>query len=293
MKRSESHCACPPVIWRKATKWPWQSSEFNWSLRIITLAFAMTMLMVSSSAFAGEIQQFEQKLDSKKESTSVETPKKKKTVDQEPEKKGVSEKLSETLGWGVAQTLMGIFLAGAFEMAGEDDLGYVYRHLKEVESPALPTFKLDGNYQYLAGNDNAASARVEIGYLMVGAEGEYKRFWESAPHGELNVASGHILLRALFSDVFQMNIAGGEKIIWGSTKHEGVEVGFPFYIIFGKHFIWDIKPYLAFIGGNDVYDISSGISYKYKLIGARAAYRGISIGDETLHGPEVGLFLQW
>jgi hypothetical protein len=264
---------------------------------IATSAFgglAMTMLMASSAAFAGELKQFEQKLDNnKKEAKSAETPPKKKTVDQEPEKNGDLGNLKESLVSSLAQTFLGIFLAGAFEMAGEDDLGYVYRHLKEKESPALPTFRLEGGYQYLAGNDHAASGRMEVGYLMIGAEVEYRRFWESAPQDELNLASGHILLRALFSEVFQINLALGEKVIWGDARHDGFEAGFPFYIVFGKHFLWDVRPYLAFIGGHDVYDFSTGVSYKHKKFGARGGYRALSVEDETLHGPEVGLFLQW
>jgi|GEM_PF-2805941 len=34
-------------------------------------------------------------------------------------------------------------------------------------------------------------------------------------------------------------------------------------------------------------------SYKYKLVGVRAAYRAIFANDETIHGPQTGFFIQW
>lgn len=253
--------------------------------------FFIFILLFSSVSYAGRLQQFEDTLSTKKTETETEKKSEKKVTDQETKEKGEAGKAA--IQENVFETLLGIFLAGAFEMAQEDDLGYVYKYLKKNEIPALPTFRFEGGYQYLAGNDQAVSGRLEVGYLMVGAEGEYKRFWERSPDDHLNVASGHIMVRSLFSDIFQINLALGEKVIWGDARHDGFEIGFPFYIIFGKHYLFDVRPYLAFIGGNELYDFSSGISYKYKLLGLRAGYRSMGVDNFTLHGPEVGLFVQW
>lgn len=271
---------------------------------LLVFFVAAFMLLVSSVGHAegGKLKKLEDMLGNSKQEQTVQKDSKpsqtvKKQVDEDSkpaEKKfGMASSTGESLESSIVQTLLGIFLAGAFEMAQEEDLNYVYKYLKKNESPALPTFRLEGGYQYLAGEDQSASARLEVGYLMIGAEGEYRRYWERSPDDKLNVASGHVLLRALFSDVFQINLALGEKVLWGDVRHDGFEVGFPFYVIFGKHITWDVRPYLAFVGGHDVYDVSTGISYKYKMIGARGGYRAMNVEDLTLHGPEIGMFLQW
>lgn len=282
-----SHCELPEAV--KQSHW------INWRRWIASsLALLAMTAIISTSSFAGKLGQFEKSLgQTKSTSSSSSSGGSTRKVDQETSSNSEPGKATDSLKGSILQTLMGIFLVGMFETAQEDDFGYAYKYLKDNESPALPTFRLEGGYQYLAGKEQAVSGRVEAGYLMIGAEGEYKRFWEKAPDDELNVASGHVLLRALFSDVFQINLALGEKVIWGDMRHDGFELGFPFYMIFGKHIMWDVRPYLAFIGGHEVYDFSSGISYKYKMFGVRGGYRGMNVENTTLHGPEVGLFMQW
>lgn len=260
---------------------------------IVMIVVAELVLASNVRAEGGKLQKFEDALSNKTETKANVEAETKKSCDQQTSKKGEFGKTAESLGSSTFETLLGIFLAGAFEMAQDDDPKYTYKYLKKNDVPALPTFRLEGMYQYLAGQDHAASGRLEVGYLMVGAEGEYKRFWEKSPDDQLNVMSGHVLLRSLFSEVFQINLALGEKIIWGDTRHDGFEIGFPFYMIFGKHVMFDVRPYLAFIGGHDVYDISSGISYKHKLLGVRAGYRAMNVDNYTLHGPEAGIFMQW
>jgi hypothetical protein len=260
--------------------------------KVSLVVIIIISFLVSNSSFAGKLDQVEKSLGSSKSSSTGSSTKR---TDQETSSSSEPGKTAaaNSLKGSILETLMGIFLAGIFETAQEEDFGYAYKYLKQNEIPALPTFRLEGAYQYLAGKDQAVSGRAEVGYLMIGAEGEYKRFWEKAPDDKLNIACGHVLLRALFSDIFQINLALGEKVIWGDMRHDGFELGFPFYMIFGKHIMWDVRPYLAFIGGHEVYDFSSGISYKYKMFGVRGGYRGMNVENTTLHGPEVGLFMQW
>lgn len=182
--------------------------------------------------------------------------------------------------------LMGLMSGGATTSSE------LYHQLKESESPALPTIKVDLAYQWLTDNINGAIGKVEAGYLMFGADFEYIRYFEtSAP--DLSFISGHFLLRTLFTRLIGINLALGAKSIWGADKRTGFEFGFPFYLYFTRWLYLDLQPYIAFISGNRVYDVAGGFSFKYRSIGARVAYRGIKTGGQTLHGPQVGLFIQW
>ena len=243
----------------------------------------------------GKLDSFEAELDSKDE-TKGEDAKGKKTTSEETKSEDSSTSSITTGSSATTEAVLTLFSAlitGLFDMADTGNFKEAYSYLKENEIPALPTFKLEGNYQYLAGDMQSLSGRVEVGYLMFGLDGENKGFYEDDNHDNLNMADFHFLVRGLLAEIFQVNLALGEKFIWGDTRHQGFELGMPFYLIFGKHFIWDVKPYIAFVGGKDVYDVSSGMSLKYKFAGFRAGYRGVWVNHQSLHGPEVGLFVQF
>ena len=170
--------------------------------------------------------------------------------------------------------------------------GELYQFLKFTDSPALPSIRVEPSYQYVFDNIHGVIGKVEAGYLTFGVDGEYIRYFESdAP--DLSIISGHFLLRTLFAKVIGVNLALGVKSIWGANRRTGFEFGFPLYLYFSRHFYFDVQPYFAYISGNKVYDIAGGISAKYNIVGARVAYRAIRTGGQTLHGPQVGVFIQW
>jgi len=252
-------------------------------LAIIFIVGASTRTFASGEK--GKLGSFEDSLDSKSGD--------KRNADEETKRHGEPGVAKEQMAASIFETLFGMFLAGTFEMAQEEDKGYVYRTLKKEHSPALVTFKLEGDYNWIAGNDHSASGRAEVGYLMFGLDGEFKRFWENNPSDTLNVVSAHGLLRALFGEVFEIHLALGVKDISGDRNREGFEFGLPFKAIFSNSIFWDVRPYVAFVNSKQIYDISTGLNFKYKMIGARAGYRAINVDSQTLHGPEVGLFFQY
>jgi len=193
---------------------------------------------------------------------------------------------------GVIDLFSSFFLIG-LSQGGTINYAELRQELKVNESPALPTIRVEPSYQYVFDGVHGFAGNLEAGYLMFAADGEFLYYWETANNDNMQIGSGHFLLRTLFVHALQANLALGVKTIHGNTSHTGFEIGFPLYIFFGKHFIWDVKPYIAFIKGRDIYDLSSGLSFKYKMFGIRAAYRGISVSGETLHGPQVGAFFQW
>ncbi len=197
----------------------------------------------------------------------------------------------EIAAGGLMEMLYMFFLMG-LATEGIQSSKELYTDLKLSESPALPTIRFEPSYQYLIGNIHGVSGKAEAGYLMFGVDGEYLRYFEQDA-SDLTIISGHFLLRTMFARLIGVNIALGVKSLWGTRRHTGFDFGFPFYVYFNKHIIFDILPYIAIIRGHNVYDIDSGLSYKYRFIGARAGYRVVYTGGQTLHGPKVGIFFQW
>jgi hypothetical protein len=193
---------------------------------------------------------------------------------------------------GLLELFAQFFLAGLMTTVGESP-GDMYRQLKEQESPALPTIRIEPSYQYVFDGVHGFSGKAEAGYLLFGVSGEYLRYFEKGATPDLTIASGHFLLRTMLGEMLGVDLALGAKALWGQDRHTGFDLGIPFHLFFGKHFIFDVLPSWASIRGHDVYDLDAGLAFKYKLVGIRAAYRAIFVGDTTLHGPKVGLFFQW
>jgi hypothetical protein len=143
---------------------------------IVSVLFApfRTALAVTAEA-GGKLDSFEAELDKKEE------PKKDTKKDTKKSKSEDTETSTTTTGSSAAAdavlTLFSALIVGLFDMADTGNLKEAYKYLKENEIPALPTFKLEGNYQYLVGNMQSFSGRAEAGYLMFGLDGEYKRFY--------------------------------------------------------------------------------------------------------------------
>jgi len=254
----------------------------------LALAVLLATCILTPAAWAGEgkgkLESFEEGLKKPSETKS-------------DTDSGYSTDTTSSISGGdiAAQGLMSIFynffLMG-LATGGAEDPRMLYEELKLTQSPALPTIRIEPSYHYVINDVNAAVGRIEAGYLSFGADFEYMRYFErNAP--DLDVLSGHLLLRTLFARFIGVNLALGVKSIWGSGKHTGFEFGVPFYVYFTKHLILDVLPYFAYINSRRVYDVAGGFSVKYGFVGARAYYRALYNGSQTLHGPGVGVFIQW
>lgn len=197
---------------------------------------------------------------------------------------------------GFLETLFYFLLAGLFRDYSDRGLSAREFHamLKHDAQPALPTFRFEGNYSKVLGDDvHAYRLNALAGYLAVAGEFDWVHYFEQTPTAQLRIMSPRLLFRSAPSSVFEINVALGAKILSGRRTQAGAEFGLPIYFFLGKHAIIDIKNYYSAIQGANVYDFAGGISGKWKLAGARAAYRYIRVGSESIHGPEVGLFVQW
>lgn len=168
-----------------------------------------------------------------------------------------------------------------------------HRDLRKEWSPALPTVQFHGAYQNLAGDTQGYRLHLTGGFLLFGADLDWVHYFESTPATRLKIISPHVLIRLLPTKFWQLDVALGAKVIDGRRTHAGFEFGIPNYFWFGRHVVWDIRPYASEIYGTKIWDVGSGLAFKWKFAGARAGYRLIDIGGESLHGPEVGVVIQW
>lgn len=192
--------------------------------------------------------------------------------------------------------LLFYLFAGLFRTYNDGNLTTKEFHalLKSEYHPALPTFRLEGDYQKIADDDvQGYRLNALAGYLALAAEFDWVHYFEQTPTDQLRIMSPRLLLRGSPNRAFEINLALGAKILSGRRSQAGFEIGLPVYFFLGKHAIIDLKNYYAVVTGADVYDGSFGLSGKWKLGGIRAAYRLIRVGSENLHGPEVGMFVQW
>lgn len=195
---------------------------------------------------------------------------------------------------GFLDLLFGLFNSGPF--AGLDNtMPWGERHalLRKEFHPALPTIRVEAAYQKLTQDVQGYNLNATVGYMTFGADFDWVHYYEESPQAQLKLMSPHVLMRFAPFDVLQFDFAVGAKIMRGRRTQAGMEMGVPVYININKHLMCDLKTYGGFIKGTRVLDTALGVSGKWKLGAVRAAYRLIQIGDETLHGPQVGLVVQW
>lgn len=200
----------------------------------------------------------------------------------------------DNAGMAFFDALFGFLISGPFTGLG-DGLTWPERHamLKQEFNPALPTFRLEGAWHKLNTDVQGYNLNATAGYLSFGADVDFVHWFEETPKSTLKIISPHFLLRSSPTGFFQIDLAVGAKIIRGRRTHTGFEVGLPIYIHFNNYVSLDLKSYTAFVEGTRIFDESFGITGKWRMVGVRAAYRLVDIGGESLHGPQVGLVLQW
>lgn len=249
-------------------------------LLITALIFPTVIFVGGQTAYAGKLKQFEEKVESKPSESSS---------------SGVSSGTAEVMTrtwWDI----LSLFMMSGLNLSLSEDgtsMSEYHRALKTSETSALPTIKLEGNYHYVVNHIHGYDVTATFGYLMFGADCNLWHLFERNPDDQLKFISPHLLLRIVPFPFMEVDLALGSKLMMGDHTNQGFEAGVPAYFFFGRHFTWDVKTYVAYINGNDLWDVGSGISFRYKFIGVRAGYRMIEVGGSYIHGPQVGLFGQW
>lgn len=254
----------------------------------------LILSLISTSAFAGKLDKFEKNLekkDSKSSSSSSSTYYESSDYSYASSSASSAEIITRTW-WEMLAVFM---LAGTqgLGLPEGSSMAETHKALKAIDSPLLPTIKLEGNYQYVVNNIHGYDATLTLGYMMFAADVNVWHLFERNPDDQLKFISPHFLLRFAPFGFMQIDLAVGAKVIMGNRTYSGFEGGFPAYFFFTKNFIWDIKTYISYINDNILVDVSSGLNYRIKYFGVRAGYRMIELRGDYTHGPQAGLFFQW
>lgn len=256
-------------------------------------------MMFPSYSFAkdGKLSSFEQKIGKsdasapiRSETNEAGTSSPSKTYTDTYSSSVSSTEIATRTWWDI---LLMFAMVGAGLDTGNAGMSEQHRQLKLMASPVLPTFKLEGSYQYVVNHVNGYDLTATAGYMMFGADVNLWHLFETNPDNQLKYISPHVLLRFVPFPFLEVDFALGSKIIMGNDTHSGFETGFPAYIFITKNVILDIKSYVSYIENSDLWDISSGLSLKIKYFGVRAGYRMIELNGDYLHGPQIGIFGQW
>lgn len=171
-------------------------------------------------------------------------------------------------------------------------LGEVNRHLREDHSFALPNVRVDTLYHYAMDGVQAMRFQGTGGFLLVGADFDFTRYYQGSDR--LNNFATHGLFRIPLADgLFEADVALGYRRIWGGSKHQGFDWGFPLYLNLGQYVQLSTSMFFTYIGKTPIQDYDFGMSAKYKMGGIRAGYRYVDASGATLKGPEVGVFFQY
>lgn len=166
--------------------------------------------------------------------------------------------------------------------------------LKKAGYPAIPTVRFRGSYQKLTTDIQGYNLNLEAGHGMFALEVDYINYFETNPKDKLYIVTPRALIR-LPSTYYELDLGIGATILKGDRRNTGTNIGLAFYLFPIKELIFDSKLYAtAFSGKKSMIDYDIGVSYKYKMIGARAGYRVLwTEGNKTLQGPHFGIFAQW
>lgn len=166
--------------------------------------------------------------------------------------------------------------------------------LRKAGYNAIPTIRFEGNYQKLTTDIQGYNLNLTIGHGIFGFEIDYIQYFENNPDDTLYFITPRALFR-LPSTYYEFDIGIGATLMKGNRQNTGFNFGGAAYLFPMKNLILDSKVYvIGFSEKKSMVDFDFGISYKYKMMGARGGYRMLwTNGNQTLHGPHIGIFVQW
>jgi len=158
--------------------------------------------------------------------------------------------------------------------------------------PTIPTVRVDGGYQRVVGNVDAWSSRGEIGWSLFGAAYEYMEFHEHDADDRLVSWYWEGLYRTAPGPSFKLDFAAGYRGFKRDGNFGGAQTG----ASLGVYPLEGIGVEADFRWGSIGERILSDYHGRLLLntprlpgIFLRLGYRGVRVGDTTLHGPEAGV----
>ncbi|MEW6776763.1 MAG: hypothetical protein AB1405_10745 [Bdellovibrionota bacterium] len=134
--------------------------------------------------------------------------------------------------------------------------------------------------------------RTELGWAFLGVGFEYLRYREETPDDELELWAIEGLWRFSMHRTFKLDLAMGGRIFDGNSKYEGMQAGLSVGIYPYPAIGLESDLRWAEIGNNALgdYQVAAVIRYPaFRYVFVRTNYRWLTLGEETIHGPTVGL----
>lgn len=169
------------------------------------------------------------------------------------------------------------------------------KSIKSTDYPGIPTIKFYGGYQKLLGQDiQGYNLNLQAGHGMWAFEADFVHYFETNPPDRLKIITPRLLFR-FPSRYFEIDGGIGATVMRGSMTNTGLNIGGAVDIFPIKNLIIESKLYVSsFSGKKYMVDWDNALIFKYKMLGVRGGYRMMATnGNQTLHGPQVGLFVQW
>jgi hypothetical protein len=164
-------------------------------------------------------------------------------------------------------------------------------------TPSTALLRLETTYQPLSNADvHGYTFRSELVWSFVGVGAEFINYRESSPKQTFDFLTLEGLFRFVPNERIRLTLAAGARRLEGkrdtSRPQAGISVGL--YPVDWLGVEIDLR--WADLGGNTLGDYRIGGLLRFPnfpIIGLRMGYRTIQVGDETLHGGEVGAVFTW
>ncbi len=167
------------------------------------------------------------------------------------------------------------------------------RKLRKPGDLVVPYARADGFYQRVQDADvHGFGGRAEAGWAFIGVGFEYLRYREENPDDKLELWAIEALWRFSIYKSFRLDAAIGGRGFKGNSEFDGTHGGFSVGIY--PHTIIGIEGDFrwAEIGGNALGDYQAAFVFRhpaFRYVFIRTNYRWLTLGEETIHGPTVGL----
>ncbi|MCB0221505.1 MAG: hypothetical protein KDH09_17540 [Chrysiogenetes bacterium] len=192
--------------------------------------------------------------------------------------------------WLIGKGLEAVFKAtvGTANYASEE---------RKAGSPVVPNARIENTYQSLIDADiDGYTLRGELGWGPIAAAGGWTRYSEERPPDELDSWFVEGLWRFGWSEHFRFDVAAGARGFERAFSTKGFQWGVSTGLYPVNYLGREGDARWAFFDSGQLTDLRGALRLTYPdfpYASLRAGYRYIGIGDQKLHGPEVGLALTW
>jgi len=257
--------------------------------------------VISSSSFAGSLDEYEEKIKEKKSTPSS-------TVHSTSSSSTVVHSANGKTQYGPLEFLIANMISSVFQLNKEDeqeekddfdDNGDLYLH--DLGGLTLPYMRVDYNWQYINSNLNAQDVRLELGYKVIGFLGRYTQYSQSDPNDEMTIDQYYLTLRYGVSDP-DINLDGLEVVLGigmarlkGNSDESALSITVPIKYYPKKWIGFEFRPawYSFYEKMISDYDISTSVGSRF--LHFRAGYRWQWVQHEgpSLKGPYLGISLSF